>query len=82
MKLLYNPNKVSHPGETLRDWLDERVMTRHCLSAISGLHINCINLIINGDMNIIPVYARKLEKAGAGTEKFWLKRQEIYDSNK
>jgi HTH-type transcriptional regulator/antitoxin HigA len=75
----YFPKKVSHPGETLADLLDERNMSQTALARRTGRPVKTINEIVNGKTGITPQTAIELERALGVPASFWNTRQKQYD---
>jgi HTH-type transcriptional regulator/antitoxin HigA len=74
----YEPRRVSPPGGTLQDILDERGMAQNELAERTGLTPKAINEIIKGKMAITPDTALKLERALGIAAEFWLAREQHY----
>lgn len=74
----YSPDIVSAPGETLRELLDERGVTRKDLAARMGQPIRTINAIIKGKAMIVPDTAVELERALGLPASFWNEREAHY----
>jgi addiction module HigA family antidote len=74
----YEPRRVSPPGGTLQDILDERGMAQNELAERTGLTPKAINEIIKGKMAITPDTALKLERALGMAAEFWLAREQHY----
>ncbi|MEW6755722.1 MAG: HigA family addiction module antitoxin [Candidatus Latescibacterota bacterium] len=75
----YEPDEVSHPGETLRELLDERHIHQSTLAARTGRPEKTISEIINGKAAITAETALQLEFALGMPAPFWLARQRNYD---
>jgi plasmid maintenance system antidote protein VapI len=67
----YQPDVVSPPGETLRDWMEEKWIT-----------IEKLNALIDGFEPITPEMAIDLERITGISAEFWNKREEIYCKNR
>lgn len=78
MKLLYRPEVVSPPGETLRDLLEERGMTQADLVERTGRPTKTINEIIQGKTAITPETALQLERVTGVPAEFWNQREADY----
>jgi HTH-type transcriptional regulator/antitoxin HigA len=74
----YEPRRVSPPGGTLQDVLDERGMAQNELAERTGLTPKAINEIVKGKMAITPDTALKLERALGIAAEFWLGREQHY----
>ena len=77
-KLQYNPNKVSAPGDTLIDILEERSMTQAGLAERTGRPLKTINEIIKGKAAITPETAIQLERVLGTPAEFWNQREANY----
>ncbi len=75
----YNPNRVSHPSETLKDTLDALGMSQKELAKRMGRPLKTINEIVKGKTWITPETALQLETVLGVPANFWLKRQSQYD---
>ena len=75
----YNPDYVSPPGDTLREILEERRISRPVLAKLIGFPLFMVNEIIEGKYPISPEIARRLEKILVKpTAEFWLERERLY----
>lgn len=77
-KLLYIPDEVSAPGETLRDLLEERGMTQADLVERTGRPVKTINEIVQGKTAITPETALQLERVTGVPAEFWNQREANY----
>lgn len=59
-KQLYQPNKISAPGETLLDLLEEREMSQAELAKRTGRPLKTINEIVKGKAAITAETAIQL----------------------
>lgn len=75
----YEPEAVSHPGETLKDLLDELNMSQSELASRTGRPIKTINEIYNGKSGITPETAIQFERVLGVPASFWNNRQRIYE---
>jgi addiction module HigA family antidote len=75
----YNPSWISHPGETLRDILEERGISQSELALRTGRPKKTISEIVNGLTAITPETALQLESVFRIPANFWIKRQSQYD---
>jgi addiction module HigA family antidote len=64
-----------HPGEVLRDELDEIGLTQSALAKHIGVLPKTINEICRGKRGISAEMAMKLSKALGGGPRFWLNLQ-------
>ena len=72
-------NYAVHPGEILKEYLDDSGMTQIELAKKIGINKIIINEIINGKRPITMKTAIKLEKAFSFNAQFWRNLQMIYD---
>lgn len=70
---------IFHPGETLREILDDRGMSQKELSQRTGVRESYISNIINGKKNISATFAKKMEYALGIESSFWINLQANYD---
>jgi len=68
-----------HPGEVLKDELDEVCLTQSALAKHIGVLPKTINEICRGKRGISPKMAMKLSKALGGTPRFWLNLQNNWE---
>jgi addiction module HigA family antidote len=77
-KLLYRPDKVSAPGVTLLDILEERGMTQAELSERTGRPLKTINEIVKGKTAITSETAIQFERVLGTPAEFWNQREANY----
>jgi addiction module HigA family antidote len=77
-KLLYRPDKVSAPGVTLLDVLEERGMTQAELAERTGRPLKTINEIVRGKTAITSETAIQLERVLGTPAEFWNQREANY----
>lgn len=70
---------IIHPGETLKEVLEERNYTQKELALRTGFSEKHISKVLSGDNNISPSFAKQLEYALGITSSFWNNLQRIYD---
>ena len=75
-KIHYTP---VHPGEVLRDELDEIGLTQSALAKHIGVLPKTINEICRGKRGISAEMAMKLSKALGGSPQFWLNLQNNWE---
>jgi addiction module HigA family antidote len=68
-----------HPGEVLRDELEEIGLTQSALAKHIGVLPKTINEIIRGKRGISAEMAMKLSKALGGSPQFWLNLQNNWE---
>lgn len=75
----YTPLSVSHPGETLREKLDELGMGSKEFAIRTGKPEKTISQVLNGNSSITPDMAIQFENVLRIPARFWLQRQYHYD---
>lgn len=70
---------IIHPGEILKDILDDREMSETELAEKIGVTEKYVSDLINGKTSISEDYAKQLSKALNIEEVFWLNLQKLYD---
>ena len=68
-----------HPGEVLKDELDELGLTQSALAKHVGVLPKTINEICRGKRGISAEMAMKLSKALGGSPQFWLNLQNNWE---
>ena len=68
-----------HPGEVLKDELEEVVFTQSALAKHIGVLPKTINEICRGKRGISAEMAMKLSKALGGSPQFWLNLQNNWE---
>lgn len=77
----YHPQVVSHPGETLREKLDELQMSPKEFAIRCNKPVKTISEVLNGKSAITPDMAIQFENVLQIPAKFWLKRQYNFDES-
>ncbi|MES2461345.1 MAG: HigA family addiction module antitoxin, partial [Armatimonadota bacterium] len=75
----YEPKAVSHPGETVVDYLEFFEWSQRDLARRTGLTPKTISEICNSKASISPLTALAFEKAFQRPARFWLSLQRHYD---
>lgn len=70
---------IIHPGETLREVLEERNMSQQELALRTGVSAKHISTVISEEKNISVNFAKKLEYALNIDAEFWIGLQALYD---
>jgi len=70
---------IIHPGETIAEAIEDREMSQHDLAVKTGMTEKHISTVINGQKNISPSFAKKLEYALGISSSFWMNLQNNYD---
>lgn len=73
---------IIHPGETLKEALEDRKMTQKELSVRTGVTEAHVSQLIKGQKNISVSYAKKLSYALDIPASFWINLQSNYDKEK
>jgi addiction module HigA family antidote len=82
MPTKYQPQTVSHPGETLREKLDELQMTPKEFAVRCNKADTIISEVLNGKRSVTPEMAIQFENVTKIPASFWLKRQNSYNEAK
>lgn len=78
----YWPQSVSHPGDTVIDYLDAYEWSQRDLARRSGLTPKTVSEICSGKTSISPYTAIALENVFKRPAHFWLNLQRLYDEHK
>lgn len=70
---------IIHPGETLKEVMEDRNISAESLAQSTGFSQNYINAVLNCKEKISVKFARKLEDTLNIDADFWMKLQELYD---
>ncbi|EKD53834.1 MAG: virulence-associated protein I [uncultured bacterium] len=74
-----NKMRPIHPGEILREELEELAYSANRLAARLHVPVNRITYILNGQRSITADTALRLAKFFGTTPEFWLNLQNAYD---
>jgi HTH-type transcriptional regulator/antitoxin HigA len=77
-----SPDLKIHPGETLKEILEDREMSLKGLAFKVGLTESYISNIVNGVKPITITLAKKLEKTLGIENNFWINLQLNYDKER
>ena len=77
----YTPDMVSHPGETLREKLEELKMGPKQFAVRTGKPEKTISLILGGESAITPDMAVLFENVLKIPASFWIRRQNLYNES-
>src|SRR5882672_5321168 len=69
----------THPGEILREELEERKISMNRLSRDIRVPLSRISLIVNGKRAMTPDTALRLERYFGAEAQFWMNLQTNYD---
>lgn len=75
----WTPDWVVHPGEILREALEERGWPQTQLAAATGFSSKHVNFVLQGRAGIGVDFALALEDALGTTAEFWMNLQVAYD---
>lgn len=76
-----SPELIVHPGETIKELLEDKGMTQEELATRTGYTPKHVSEIISGKKNISAKFANTLEYALGIPTEFWINLQGIYDKN-
>ena len=69
----------SHPGETIRDCIEEMGWTVTHAAGQLGVARHTLSRLLNGHSGISPSMALALERIGWSNAGFWMRRQASWD---
>jgi len=78
----YDPDKVSHPGETLLEVIDLKNISQKELAILTNNDKEYINNIIKGKASITHEFSFQLEKALGIPASFWNNSEKRYQESK
>ena len=70
---------IIHPGETIKEVLEEKNMNQEELAIRTGFSPKHISEVVNGKKGISPAFAKSLEYVFGMPASFWINLQGIYD---
>ena len=71
-----------HPGEILRDELEELGLSARKFAAHIGVPANAVTQILNGERGISAEMAMRLGRAFGTGESYWMNLQSYYDAKR
>lgn len=74
----FEPNWVSHPGDTIASAIEERNWKQKELAVRLGISTKHLNQLIKGKVPLTADMARRLSLVIGSTEGFWLRREAHY----
>ena len=74
-----NGMRPVHPGETLRDELDELGLSANALSKALGVPVNRVTMILNGQRGVSADTALRLARYFGTTPQLWLNLQKTWE---
>lgn len=78
-RLIPSNDMIIHPGETLKEVMEDRNISTESLAQSTGFAQDYINAVLNCNENISAEFARKLEDTLNIDTDFWMKLQELYN---
>lgn len=75
----FTPDWSVHPGETLRELLDELGWTQKDLAEMCGVSQKHVSEIVNGKAGIGPSFALALERETLVAAEFWVRMQAVHE---
>ena len=70
---------IIHPGETLKEVMEDRNISTESLAQSTGFTQDYVNAVLNCKENISAEFARKLEDTLNIDADFWMKLNKFYD---
>ena len=74
-----NGMRPVHPGEVLREELDELGLSANALSKALGVPVNRVTMILNGQRGVTADTALRLARYFGTTPKIWLNLQKTWE---
>ncbi len=74
-----NGMKPVHPGEILRDELDELGLSANALSKALGVPVNRVTMILNGQRGVSADTALRLARYFGTTPQLWMNLQKTWE---
>ena len=74
-----NGMRPVHPGEVLRDELDELEMSAAALARALGVPVNRVTMILNGQRGVSADTALRLARYFGTTPQLWLNLQKTWE---
>ena len=74
-----NGMRPVHPGEILRDELDEVGLSANALSKALGVPVNRITMILNGQRSVSADTALRLARYFGTTPQLWMNLQKTWE---
>ena len=74
-----NGMRPVHPGEILRDELDELGLSANALSKALGVPVNRVTMILNGQRGVSADTALRLARYFGTTPQLWLNLQKAWE---
>jgi addiction module HigA family antidote len=77
----FEPDWAVHPGELVEEFMEQDGISKQDFSEKTGWSMEFIEDLLSCNITITVIIAEKLSKAIGMKTKFWLKAQEVYDSD-
>ena len=74
-----NGMRLVHPGEILREELDELGLSANALSKALGVPVNRVTMILNGQRGVSADTALRLARYFGTTPQLWLNLQKTWE---
>ena len=74
-----NGMRPVHPGEVLRDELNELGLSANALSKVLGVPVNRVTMILNGQRGVSTDTALRLAQYFGTTPQLWLNLQKAWE---
>ena len=74
-----NGMRAVHPGEVLRDELDELGLSANALSKALGVPVNRVTMILNGQRGVSADTALRLARYFGTTPQLWMNLQKTWE---
>ena len=74
-----NGMRAVHPGEILREELDELGLSANALSKALGVPVNRVTMILNGQRGVTADTALRLARYFGTTPRLWLNLQKTWE---
>ena len=74
-----NGMRPAHPGEVLREELDELGLSANALSKALGVPVNRVTMILNGQRGMSADTALRLARYFGSTPQLWLNLQKTWE---
>lgn len=74
-----NKMRPVHPGEILREELDELGLSANALSKVLGVSANRVTMILNGQRGVTADTALRLARYFSTTPQVWLNLQKTWE---
>ncbi|MCH5243235.1 MAG: HigA family addiction module antidote protein [Muribaculaceae bacterium] len=75
-------SNLIHPGEMIKDEIEERGITQKKLAEETGISVTVLNEVLNGKRAVTVEYALLLEAALGIDAEIWIRQQARYNKQK